>query len=120
MFELSAVPGKPVLVVKASGLVTAADFQDVMPQIAPLLAEVRPTRALCDWTELEGWDREAESYRFLARLEFRGHFERVAVLADDTWDSEVRRLHDVAQLPVRRFPPEDRQAALHWLDSETA
>ncbi len=119
MFEINTEPGKPLLVVKASGLVRAGDYAERMSEITKLVAETHPRGLLCDWTELKGWDEEAESIRFFARLELRTKFQRVAILADRAWDAEVSRVQDVTNLPTRRFPPSDRQSALAWLESNT-
>lgn len=119
MYEISPEPGKPLLVVKASGLIRAGDYEGHLSKLEKLIAETHPRGLLLDWTELKGWGEEAESIRFLARLELRSKFERVAVLADRAWDAEVSRLQDIAHLPVRRFPTSDRQSALAWLESNT-
>ncbi len=120
MFEIiNPESGKPLLVVKASGLLRASDYVERMPEFEKLVAETRPRGLLCDWTELKGWDEEAESTRFFARLGLHATFERVAVLADRTWNAEVRRLQEVTHLPIRHFPPLDQQSALAWLESNT-
>ncbi len=119
MFEINPESGKPLLVVKASGLLRAGDYMERMPEFVKLVAETRPRGLLCDWTKLKGWDEEAESIRFFARLELHAKFERVAILADRAWDAEVSRLQEVTNLPIRRFPPSDRQSALAWLESNT-
>jgi hypothetical protein len=117
MFEIDHEPGKPYLVVKVSGLVRADDFVQRMPEFEKLVAETHPRGILFDWTKLQGWDAEGESIRFFARLEIRRHVERVAILADGAWQAEVGRLKEVLNLPVRRFPPSDRQSALAWLEA---
>ena len=119
MFAINPEPGKPVLVAKLFGFVRASDFLEGMPIFEKLVAETHPRGLLCDWTELKGWDEEGESIRFAARLELHDKFERVAVLADRAWDAEVSRLQEVTRLPVRRFPPSDRESALAWLESNT-
>ncbi len=119
MFEINPVPGKPLLVAKLFGIVRAGDFMEGMPIFEKLVAETHPRGLLCDWTELKGWDEEGRSIRFAARLELRAKFERVAVLADSAWDAEVSRLQEVTNLPVRFFPPSDRQSAMAWLESNT-
>ncbi len=119
MLELNPEPGRPLLVAKASGLVRADDYQVFMPEFDKLTAENRRRGLLFDWTELEGWDEEAESVRFCARLAQSAKLECVAVLADIAMNSEVRRLQEVMNLPVRRFPPSDRQSALAWLESNS-
>ena len=117
MFEIHLEPGKDVLVVKTSGLVHANDYAEAMPEFQKVVAETAPKGLLLDWTDLEGWDEEAESIRFFARLDHRQSFARVAILADDAWDGEVTRLQDIMNVPVRRFPPEDRAAAEAWLEA---
>ena len=119
MFEINPEPGKPLIVVKASGLVRAGDYVERMSEFEKLVAETHPRGLLFDWTELKGWDEEAESIRFFARLELRAKFQRVAILADRAWDGEVSRLQEITTLPTRLFPPSDRQAALAWLEFNT-
>ncbi len=119
MLEIKPEPGKRFLVVKLSGLIRAADYEEQMLEFNKLVAETNPRGLLCDWTELNGWDEEGESIRFIARFEQRANFERLAVLADEAWDAEVNRFQEVMNLPTRRFPPSDRPTALAWLESNT-
>lgn len=117
MIELIHEPGKPYLVVKASGLVRADEYVQRMAEFNKLVAETHPKGLLCDCTELQGLDEEAESLRFFARLELRSNFERVAILANRAWNAEVSRLQEIVNFPVRRFPPSDRESAQAWLES---
>ncbi len=119
MFEIYPEPGKPFLVVKVSGVVQVHDFAERMSELKKLIAETHPKGLLWDWRELEGWDEQAASIRFFARLELRAKFQSVAILADSAWDAEVSRVQEVMNLPTRRFPPSDRQSALAWLESNT-
>ncbi len=64
MFEINPEPGKSLLVAKLFGVVRACDFLEGMPIFEKLVAETHPRGLLCDWTELKGWDEEAESIRF--------------------------------------------------------
>lgn len=119
MFEINLEPGRPILIVKATGLLRAVDYDERLPGVRKLIAEARPRGILCDWTELEGWHEEADYDRIAVPLELRSKFERVAILADEGWDAQIIRLQEVTNLPVRLFPPSDRQAALAWLESNT-
>ncbi len=119
MFEIYQETGKHVLVAKMIGLIRASDFFEGMPIFEKLVAETDPRGLLCDWAELTRWDEEGESIRFAARLAIHDKIERVAVLAGRVWDAEVGRFEEVIHLPVRRFPPSDRQSALDWLESNT-
>ena len=120
MVEIGREPGISVLVIKASGLITAGDIFEHMPELKKLIDEIQPKGLLGDWTQLQGWDEEAESVRFSIRLDLRHDFERIAILADEDWDSEISRPQEVTNLPIRRFASSDRQAALAWLDPDTA
>jgi hypothetical protein len=117
MIEIHLKPGKDVLVVKTSGLVRANDYAEAMPEFQKAVAETAPKGLLLDWTELEGWDQEAESIRFFARLDHRQSFARVALLAEGAWTGEVTRLQDIMNVPVRRFSTGDRAAAEAWLEA---
>lgn len=119
MFEMDKVPHRPLLRLKVTGLVHADDYVDSVPKLKGLIAEHDPVGLLCDWTELMGWDEEAESIRFFLRLELRSEFERIAILAESNWDHEVNRLHEVTVVPVQRYPAMDSEAAMAWLESGT-
>lgn len=119
MIELAREPGKSVLVCKATGVIRLRDFES-MPEFEELIAEVRPKGLLIDWTELEGWDEEAESARFSIRLELRKHFERAAILGESRWEAEMSRAEEVTGIPIRRFEASERQSALAWLDPDSS
>ena len=118
MLEMSREPGKAVIVLRPLGLIQAEDYQACLPELKKLVAEIHPTGLLLDWTQLTGWDEESESLRFFARLYFRSDFERMAILADEGWEAEIRRFEEVTNLPVRRYLPSERQAAVAWLAPE--
>ncbi len=117
MIEIYADPGKPYLVLKASGLIRAEDYESRMPEFVKLVAESRPKGLLCDWTDLKGLDAEAESLRFFVRIQIRSIVRRAAILADRAWDAEVQRLDELVDFQVRRFAPSDRRSAQAWLES---
>ena len=117
MFEIDQESGGSVLVIKLSGTIRATDYLDQMLEINNRITEIKPKGLLLDWTNLAGWDEEAESVRFFARLELRSIFERVAILADEPWRKEMSRLKEVTNLPIRQFSDSDRQSALAWLES---
>ena len=117
MFEIDQKSGGSVLIIKLSGTMRIADYLDQMLMIKKQTTEIQPKGILLDWTELVGWDEEAESIRFMARLELRPSFERVAILADKPWGKEISRLKEVSNLPIRQFSDSDRQSALAWLES---
>ena len=119
MLDVDLEPGKPLLTLRASGVIRAGDFQECMPSFEKLVAETSPRGLLFDWTELEGWSEEAESIRFFARLQLPAILERVAILADDAWDAEVSRFQEVTHRSVRHFAPDDRQSALAWLEANS-
>ncbi len=57
MFEINSEPGKPLIVVKTSGLVRADDYVERMSEFEKLVAETHPRGLLFDWTELKGLGR---------------------------------------------------------------
>ena len=91
MYEVSLEAGGRLLIAKASGLVQADDY-DAMLEFEKLVSEARPEGMLVDWTELKGWSEESESMRFLARMQFGATLQRIAILADSSWDPEVERV----------------------------
>ncbi len=119
MYEVSLEAGGRLLIAKASGLLQADDY-DAMLEFEKLVSAARPEGMLVDWTELKGWSEESESMRFLARMQFGATLQRIAILADSSWDPDIERVRDVTRLPVRRFPPSDLESAKAWLKSDAS
>jgi len=88
-----------------------------MPELVNQFKETKLRGLLFDWTKLDGWEAKAESMSLFTRTELRLKLERVAILADMTWNSEIADLQEVSRLPIRRFAPLDRQSAVDWLNS---
>ena len=95
----------------------AHDYFECMPELDNQIAYANPKGLLLDWTRLTGWDKDTVSVVFLARIDYRSKFERIAVLADATWTSEIGDLEEATRRPVRRFPTSDQQSAMAWLDA---
>lgn len=118
MYEITREPEYGCLVITLQGEIGLEDYSRGVPELEKLVEETQVKRLFLDWTELTGWDKEAESFRFHARREMSDRIERVAVLAERDWDDEIRWAQETFNLQFRRFPPSERQAALEWLGSE--
>jgi SpoIIAA-like len=116
MFELLPETKNNIIAIKASGTLTAADYEQFMPDVIDLIADAAPVLAFLDWEELSGWAADAEWYAFWIRATNRCAFERVAIVAGETWQDEVARIATVLRrAEVRRFDAADRTAAWAWL-----
>jgi SpoIIAA-like len=116
MFQLLPETRDNLIAVKMFGVVSAADYEQFMPNIEDLIARAAPALAFVDWEDFDGWAADAEWYSFWYRVTNRRAFERVAIVARETWQDEVAhvaRLLDRAE--VRRFEPAEHVAAWAWI-----
>lgn len=105
-----------VIAVKATGVLTEADYEAVYSRLEEVIAKRAPARGLADWEDLEGWRGNAAWYSFWLRVTNRHAFERVAIVAGETWRDEVAKLGKILDRgKVRLFPPSQREAAWAWL-----
>ena len=118
MFEIKAEREKSIIVIKASGVIQADDYEEATLTLGRLIEETAPTGLLIDSTDFSGWaDGATQSLRLFNITKFRSKFQRIAILADVTWTAEITDFEDMARVPVRRFAPSDRQSAEDWLAS---
>ncbi|MDJ0947377.1 MAG: STAS/SEC14 domain-containing protein [Alphaproteobacteria bacterium] len=117
MFEILPETTDRVIVVKASGVLTDADYQSFMPEFEAFLGNRGTVRAYVDWEELEGWDEEGQSGAFLFRSRHRTDFERIAVVGPEKLAESARQLAEQLDCRLRHFLPQDRDAAWAWLNA---
>ena len=116
MFEILPESDDKILAIRFTGTITLEDYQRFLPEADRIVAAGRPLRALLDWQALVGWAPEAESDRFLFRARHRGDVSRIAILGDERWEDEAKRMAEVMGCELRIFDPGEREAARAWLE----
>lgn len=115
MLEIVPVSGDPVVILKASGVISEAQIDDCVDRLDPALSGVKTTSLVLDWEHLEGWEAGAKTAGTLVGLRSWAGIRRVALIADDRWADETLRIADIYKAAcVRRFAPADRDHALAW------
>lgn len=118
MIELSHVAENDgrVVACRSAGVVTEDDVSAFFGRIEPIFLMEKPLRLLMDWTDLEGFAPGARSVTTWFGLHHWAFVERVAILCDALWESEVDRIRDTCKgATVQQFGPGDRETALEWL-----
>lgn len=103
---------------KASGIISEADYEAILPDFEQRIKDSLHFRILLDWEQLEGWETENSANRFGVRFMHRYRCERIAIVSTLTFkSSEVKDLQAV--LPrsseLQLFSPAEWDAAWAWL-----
>ncbi len=107
-----------VIIIKMTGLISEAEIEGCNEELAGTFDQETLHLVLLDWQDLEGWERGAKTAGTRGSLRHWAAVRRVAVIADAKWDDEVIRITDIYRAAeVQRFSPEDREAALAWLNA---
>ncbi|MGI2258986.1 STAS/SEC14 domain-containing protein [Shewanella sp. GXUN23E] len=84
------------LTLKAVGKLTHDDYQKMVPMLEAAIAGVDDPDiyALCDVTELEGWEARAMWDDLKLGLKHGKHFEKIAIVGNSTKQEWLTRLAD--------------------------
>jgi glycine/D-amino acid oxidase-like deaminating enzyme len=122
MLELLPETNGNILAIKASGVLTVADEDDLAPKLEDIfesLSEKERLRAFVDYVELEGFEPGVKTAGLSFELRHRGLVERIAFICGTDLRDEVTRTADIFKTAqVRRFDPASRGTAWTWLKSE--
>ena len=122
MFSYKILEDDGVIVLSAVGETT---FDDLQADAVQFFADVRTSgirRILLDWREFKGWrSDDAKSISYYSWLNRRSEFDRVALVVRRELRDEAGELEELfrnADKDIRRFRPQDFDAALDWLKAE--
>ena len=117
MLEILPQTKGMTIAIKASGIISESDYEEILPEFERRCEDLLRFRLLLDWEHLEGWDEGVAEVSFGVRFMNRLRCERLAILSDDH-----RRLGDIEILrgllkgrKLRVFPPTEWDAAWSWL-----
>ena len=125
MIESLPSPGPDVVVLRASGTVTADDVRDAWVPIEAALDDAARVGFLLEAVDLEGVTAGAffaDLKRAFENLGGVRRLARLAVVADAAWLRAAARLEGalVPGLEARSFEADERDAAVAWLTAHTA
>jgi hypothetical protein len=106
MIKRMAESSGNVLGYKCVGTITAADYQEMVPEVRALIEKEGKIRLLFDlsdfkWEKLEAWLADISF-----GLEFRHEIEKMAIVGDKTWEKWVIHL-------ARPFYAQDARSEEH-------
>ena len=117
MYEITPETRDRFIVMKAIGKLTAAEYETLRRRFEQLAAAASgPLRVLLDWTELTGWDVEAEQDAFAMWAREWSDVERLAIVSGDKFIEDGLQIAKVlSKTTVRHFQPADAAEARVWL-----
>lgn len=117
MFELTDDHPGNLIGIRATGTLTGADYDDLLPRLRAAIEEHGQIRALLEIRDLEGltpaalWD---EATFDAAELE---HVERLAVVGDARWEEALESIAaPFVRAETRYFPGAQKDEAWRWLE----
>lgn len=118
MFTLKADGVGKVYVLRAEGVLTDADYEELIPKFDDIIATHGPIRLLSDVTGLEGMEPLAIWDDLMLGVRHWNDFERMVILGDASWQEVAAKVADlVTRGEVRYFDQGQRDDALKWLKS---
>ncbi len=118
MIEIMSESSGPVLAVKATGILTDADYKDIwIPKMKEIIKEFGEVKVLLHMTEdCGGWQLHAAWDDAVFGLKNRRHFEKVAVVSASKWvEWGVRLASYLIEGEAKTFSEDQLQEALDWI-----
>jgi hypothetical protein len=117
MIQIEHKRDQDLIVVRASGRLTLADYHDAMPEIDTAVQLAGgPLQVMIRLEDFHGWDIGALWQELRFDAEYGGDFERVAVLGETSLEGWATRLAaPFVRAEMRFFPRADETQALAWL-----
>lgn len=119
MIEVIDAPDH-VAAFRIAGTVTAADYDQIIPEIEDTLAEHKQIGVLADLAAMEDMTGEAlqrDLQYGMGKLGELHRFKRAAVISDKQWIKGATEMADklFPQIDARVFSPDEKDEALRWV-----
>ena len=102
----------------ASGKLTVADYDQLLPLLKTKLAQHQKIRWYFEMNAFEGWELKAfwEDVKF--DLSHANDFEKVAMVGDKQWEEWMTKtMHPFTNAEIKYFPLSQKEVALQWIKS---
>ena len=117
MIEILDEPENGIVRVAFVGRIESTDYERSALILEKIMAARKPLRLLVDWTELLGWDAEAESQSFFFQMQHRRDIQRSSIIAPSRWRAAAADIERIVDAEFRFFDLEEAAEALPWLRS---
>ncbi|WP_375723973.1 STAS/SEC14 domain-containing protein [Arcobacter sp. KX21116] len=114
---IQKVDSSILLTIKAIGTLTHEDYETITPMIDSALEEIAnpKIRAICDCTELDGWELKAAWDDLKIGLKHGNQFEKIAIITGKSWIKIGSKITSwFIQGEVKNF--ENELEAFEWLN----
>ena len=116
MFEKLSESSSNVIGYKASGKLTAADYEKLVPEVEALVRQEGNIRILIDMEEFEGEEVKAWASDLKFGHEFRKNIDKMAFVGDKRWEKFMAPLAKLFYAhEAKHFHTADMDSAWAWL-----
>ena len=117
MITIETPGGRGALVIRATGVLTDADYKDVLiPALDRAFAESGKLNALVLLDDFAGWEPAAALDDIVYGLKHRGDFQRMAIVGGPRWTAiAVRFGAFIMSGEIRAYPSGQLKEASEWV-----
>ena len=117
MITIETPGGRGALVIRATGVLTDADYKDVLiPALDRAFAESGKLNALVLLDRFAGWEPAAALDDIVYGLKHRGDFQRMAIVGGPRWTAiAVRFGAFIMSGEIRAYPSGQLKEASEWV-----
>lgn len=118
MFEILKETDNALLAVRASGKLTADDYEKIlMPKLEEKCSVFDKVKLLVEISDdFAGWEMSAALDDLKLGLQHSGDFEKIALVGAPEWVIWGAKMFGVfVPAPIRSFSEKERDKALEWL-----
>ncbi len=119
MFEILPVNVDGVLAIKASGKLTDADYQQLIPEMEKLIREYGKISVFVELEDFKGWEPKAAWDDLRFGMQHDEDFHRIAVVGDNLLEKEAIALVNLfTEGEMRFFKKDEASDAWGWLQEK--
>jgi len=116
MFEIMPESTEANVSLRATGRLTHADYQAILPELERRISAHGRIGLLADMTGFEGWTLRAAWDDFVLGLRHLAGFNRIALVGDRRWEELCASIgNHLIRAEVRFFHSADKPAAWAWV-----
>lgn len=121
MMELMRHTDPKVIAIRASGTLTKADYDKLLPILRDAVEQYDKISWYMEMDDFSGWDARAFWKDLQFGVEHANNFYKIAMVGEETWEDWFTQLmKPFTSAEVRYFELEDRDQAWRWVGTGAA
>lgn len=119
MFEFTNESHDHVIIAKASGKITVADYQNIIiPKLDDLIAQYGKISILFEMSDFAGWELQAAIIDFKYGLKHRNDFVKLALVNPPKYVACMMTMSRfLVTAEIKSFTANERDQAVEWINS---